>query len=205
MAKDLDENYRQAGFGRSLGQGVKACVLMVDFVRAYTDPASPLFADVDAARLACATLLARARAAHVMIVHTNVQYEPGGLDGGWFYRKVPALRVFERGSPFGAFADGVEPAAGEIVITKQYPSAFFATSLAPTLHMMGVDTVLICGLSTSGCVRASAVDAMQHGFRTIVVSDCVADRDPRPHAANLFDLAAKYADVIPSADICEIP
>ena len=205
MAKDLEENYRQAGFGHSLGWGAKACVLMVDFVRAYTDPVSPLFADVDVARLACAALLARARAAHVMVVHTNVQYEPGGLDGGWFYRKVPALRVFERGSPFGLFADGMEPAAGEIVITKQYASAFFATSLASTLHTAGVDTVLVCGLSTSGCVRASAVDAMQHGFRTIVVSDCVADRDPRPHAANLFDLAAKYADVVASVDIREIP
>lgn len=199
--KDLDEDYRQAGFGASLGQGGRRCVLMVDFVRAYTDPASPIYADVEDARLACAALLARARSAGVMVAHTNVQYEPGGLDGGWFYRKIPALRVFERGSPFGAFADGLEPAAGELVITKQYPSAFFGTSLSATLHAAGIDTVLVCGLSTSGCVRASAVDSMQHGFRTIVVADCVADRDPRPHEANLFDLAAKYADVVRSAEL----
>lgn len=202
--KDLHADYATAGFGASVGAGRKPCLLLVDFVRAYTDPGSPLFAPVEPARLVCVDLLARARAAGMMVAHTCVEYLPGGIDGGQFYRKVPALKVFDRGSPLGAFADGLAPAPGEVVIVKQYASAFFGTSLAATLHAAGVDTVLVCGLSTSGCVRASAVDAMQHGFRPIVVSDAVADRDQRPHEANLFDLAAKYADVVPSATLADV-
>jgi maleamate amidohydrolase len=103
--------------------------------------------------------------------------------------------VLQAGSPLADFPATPRPRDGEVVITKQYASAFFGTSLASTLTAMGVDTVVIVGLSTSGCVRASAVDALQHGFVPIVVREAVGDRDPRPHDANLFDLDAKYADV----------
>jgi nicotinamidase-related amidase len=121
-----------------------------------------------------------------------------------FYRKVPALRALDAGSPLADFADDPRPRAGEVVITKQYASAFFGTSLASTLTATGIDTVVIVGLSTSGCVRATAVDAVQHGFAPIVVRDAVGDRDERPHEANLFDLDAKYADVVGEDEVLAV-
>ncbi|MCU0564806.1 MAG: isochorismatase family protein [Desulfobacterales bacterium] len=131
-------------------------------------------------------------------MHTGVRYQRGGRDGGVFFRKVPALSCFEDGSrpELAAFAAGLEPRPGETVIFKQYASAFFGTTLASTLVALQVDTVLIAGVSTSGCVRASAVDACQHGFVPLVVRDAVGDRHPSPHEASLFDLQAKYAEVV---------
>jgi nicotinamidase-related amidase len=130
-----------------------------------------------------------------MIVHTRVEFTPGGADGGIFFRKVPALKAFERGNPLGGFVEGLEPLAHEPVVTKQYASAFFGTSLASMLSAKGIDTVLIAGWSTSGCVRASALDACQSGFIPIIIRECVGDRQVGPHEANLFDLQAKYAEV----------
>lgn len=146
-------------------------------------------------------LLAAARQAGIMIVFTRVLYRRGSADGGIFFRKVKALSVFEEGSPLGAFAEGIEPRPDELVVTKQYASAFFGTSLAPSLTAAGIDTAIIGGVTTSGCVRATAVDATQHGFIPIVVREAVGDRDPRPHEANLFDLNGKYADVVDEADV----
>ncbi len=114
-------------------------------------------------------------------------------------RKIPALKVFEEGSPLAEFVPDL-PRPGETVITKQYASAFFGTSLAATLTAAGIDTLYICGLSTSGCIRASATDALQHGFRPLVVSDACGDREPQLHDANLLDLQAKYADVLTLAE-----
>jgi nicotinamidase-related amidase len=171
---------------------------VIDFVEAYLAPDSPLFAGVEPAREAAARLLNAARTRRLPIVHTFVEYEPGGRNGGVFFRKVPALRCFVRGlNPrWCAFAKGLEPILGETVICKQYASAFFGTSLASLLTAIHVDTVIIAGLSTSGCVRASAVDCCQHGFIPLVVRDAVGDRAAGPHEANLFDLQAKYAEVI---------
>lgn len=104
--------------------------------------------------------------------------------------------MFEEGSPLGGFAEGAAPEPGETVVTKQYASAFHGTSLAATLTSAGIDTLLICGLTTSGCIRASATDALQHGFRPLVVDEACGDRDRRLHEANLLDLEAKYADVL---------
>jgi len=198
MAQDLDADYAQAGFGNRLGWGKRPALLIIDFVNAYLDPSCPLYAGVEKVRGQAATLLLAARAAGLPVLHTNVAYTPGGIDGGVFFRKVKALSCFERGlhPHWAAFAPGLEPAAGEPVITKQYASAFFGTSLASTLTSSRIDTLLIAGLSTSGCVRASALDACQHGFIPLVVRDAVGDRDTRVHEANLFDLNAKYADVI---------
>jgi len=198
MSDSLSKSYAAGGFGKSLQPGRQPALLVIDFVRAYLVPGSPLYAGVEAARDACRELLGVARAAGIPVVHTNVQYQPGGRDGGVFFRKVPALACFEAGAhpDLAAFAEGLEPAAGETVITKQYASAFFGTSLASTLTALGVDTVLIAGVSTSGCVRATAVDACQHGFVPFVVREAVGDRHEAPHAANLFDLQAKYAEVV---------
>jgi maleamate amidohydrolase len=180
----------------TLGFGQRPALVVVDFVEAYLRPGSPLYAGVESTRDACAELLAKARAAAIPIFHTKVEYEPGGRDGGLFFRKLPALAVLERGSPLGAFAAGVEPKSGETVLTKQYPSAFFGTSLDAMLNELGVDSLLVAGLTTSGCVRATVVDAMQLGFVPIVVQEAVGDRDPAPHNANLFDMRTKYADVV---------
>jgi len=198
MTGTLSENYAAGGFGQTLHGGARPALIVIDFVRAYLEPGSPLYAGVEAAHAAAVELLAAARRAAIPIVHTNVAYQVGGRDGGVFFRKVPALKCFEAGAhpELAAFAVGLEPAAGETVVTKQYASAFFGTSLASTLTALGVDTLLIAGLSTSGCVRASAVDACQHGFVPLVVREAVGDRHPAPHEANLFDLQAKYAEVI---------
>jgi nicotinamidase-related amidase len=202
VSESLSENYARGGFGKSLQPGQRPALLIIDFVRAYLEPASPLYAGVEQARADCETLLRAARAAGIPIVHTNVVYQPGGRDGGVFFRKVPALKCFESGAhpELAAFAEGLEPLPSETVISKQYASAFFGTSLASTLTSQGVDSVLIAGLSTSGCVRASAVDCVQHGFIPLVVREAVGDRAPGPHEANLFDLQAKYAEVIHLAD-----
>jgi maleamate amidohydrolase len=194
---DLDDDYRLAGFGAKLAFGDRPALLLVDLVRAYVDPQSPLYAAPFVAAVAPnQRLLAAARRAGIPVVFTCVRYDDAGTDGGQFFRKVPALACFAGASPMGAFVTGLEPIAGEVVVVKQYASAFFATSLASTLTALRVDTVLVTGYSTSGCVRASAVDAMQHGFAPFVVREACADRDVRPHEANLFDLQAKYAEVI---------
>ncbi|MGP1282959.1 MAG: isochorismatase family protein [Parasphingopyxis sp.] len=195
----LDEDYARAGFNKSLGFGAQPVLLVIDFVMAYLDPDSPLHAGVEAELKVNEKLVAAARAAGVPVIWTNVEYEPGGADGGHFYRKIAALKVFDRGSPLGAFPPSLRPAEGERVVTKQYPSAFFGTGLAETLRDMGVDCCVITGLSTSGCVRASALDALQHGFIPLVVPEACGDRDPAVHDANIFDLKAKYADML-SAD-----
>lgn len=195
-ARDLAADYRGSGFGVSLGCGAAPGVLVVDVVRAYLVDGSPLRAPVEDAVAASGTLIETARAAGLPVLFTRVSYRPGGADGGLFRRKIPALRVFEEGSPLGDFAEGAVPLPSETVVTKQYASSFHGTSLASTLTASGVDTLLICGLTTSGCVRATATDALQHGFRPLVVDDACGDRDRRLHEANLLDLEAKYADVL---------
>lgn len=192
---DLAANY-QGAFDGHLSFGERPALLLVDFVMAYLDPASPLYAGVESARDASARLLEAARKAGLPVIHTNVEYEPGGANGGVFYRKVPALKVFDRGSPLGRFAPELAPVPGEAVFTKQQASAFFGTGLAEHLSSQGIDCLLIAGVSTSGCIRASALDACQHGFLPFVVRDACGDRHPAPHEANLFDLQAKYAEVI---------
>lgn len=198
MTGSLTDNYAAGGFGLALQPGHRPALLVVDFVRAYLVEGSPLYAGAEPARAAAQALLEAARRAGIPVLHTNVQYQPGGRDGGVFFRKLPALKCFEAGAhpDLAAFAAGLEPVTGETVITKQYASAFFGTTLASTLTALGVDTLLIAGVSTSGCVRASAVDACQHGFIPLVVREAVGDRHTAPHEASLFDLQAKYAEVV---------
>lgn len=195
-----DADYRAAGFGQGLVPGARPALLMIDFARAYFDTDSPLYAGVEALRDTAGQLLDTARRCAVPVFHTRVEYQPGGADGGVFYRKIAALKLFDRGSPMGDFESPLGPLPGEAVITKQYPSAFFGTDLAMRLKAAGIDTLVIAGLSTSGCVRASAVDAICHGFVPLVVRDCVGDRLREVHEANLFDLAAKTAEIVSLAE-----
>ena len=198
MIESLQANYARGGFGQRLAPGRAPALLMIDFAEAYFAPDSPLYANVESVRSAAGELLTAAREAAIPIAHTQVVYEPGGRNGGVFYQKLPALSCFEAGRhpEWAAFAKGLEPVVGETVVTKQYASAFFGTSLAPMLTALAIDTLLMAGLSTSGCVRASAVDCCQHGFIPLVVRDAVGDRAREPHEANLFDLQAKYAEVL---------
>jgi maleamate amidohydrolase len=200
--EESQADYRGAGFLGRIGPGAAPVVLVVDVVEAYlgdgplTDPGGRF----ESARASAARVVDAARAAGHPVVFTEVRLAPGGVDAGWFAVKVPGLRAFEVGSPYAAFPDDPAPRSGEVVISKQYASAFFGTSLASTLRAMGVDTTYVVGFSTSGCVRASALDALQHGFRPLVIAEACGDRDAAIHDQNLFDLDAKYADVIGEAE-----
>lgn len=199
--ESAQDNYARGAFGAGLGFGTRQALLMVDFAQAYFVPESPLFANRPEVVGQAAELLAWARDHRMLVCHTRVEYRADGLDGGVFFRKIPALTAFCTGNPLADTVPELAPRADEPMVTKQYASAFFGTSLASTLRAQGVDCVLIAGMSTSGCVRASAVDAMQNGFIPVVIGDACGDRHPAPHEANLFDLAAKYADVLTLAQL----
>lgn len=201
QADDLDGDYRQAGFGGSLKPGARPALLLIDFARAYFDADSPLYAGVESARASAARLHAAARRAGVPVFFTRVEYSPDGREGGVFWHKVAALKVFVRGNPLADFTPELSPLPGDEIVTKHYPSAFFGTDLAEQLDERGIDTVVITGVTTSGCVRASAVDALCHGFVPLVVVDAVGDRDARVQEANLFDLAAKTAELVGETDV----
>ncbi|MBV4535716.1 N-carbamoylsarcosine amidohydrolase [Pseudomonas urmiensis] len=196
-AQSASDNY-QGVWGQRIGFGRKAALLMIDFMQGYTTPGAPLYAPgVVTAVEQAAGLLALARDCGTLVVHTNIRYQgPHFADGGVWVRKAPVMKDMVEGNPLAEFCEAVLPQADEVVLSKQYASAFFGTSLASLLHAQGIDTVVLAGCSTSGCIRASAVDALQHGFRTIVVRECVGDRHNDPHEANLFDIDSKYGDVI---------
>jgi maleamate amidohydrolase len=185
----------EAGFANQLPLGVRPALVMVDLVRAYFEPGAQLYMGDASPLHGAAELLAAARAARIPVIHTRVTYSGGGADGGYFFQKVGALREFVGDTPLGQIMPEVAPDGAEVTIVKQYASAFFGTSLASTLSTLGVDTVLIAGVSTSGCIRATAVDAIQSGFIPVVVREAVGDRHPAPHEASLFDIQAKYGEV----------
>ena len=188
-------------FSGRVGWGATPALVVVDLVRAYTEAGGPfLLPEPGPAVAATAALVDAARQHGRPVLWTVVRYTAGLADGGLFVRKVPALAAFAENADGGWGELVLTPAAGEPVIVKQYASAFFGTSLAATLHTAGVDTVVIAGVSTSGCIRATATDALNHGFRPKVVRDACADRTPELHEQNLRDLDAKYADVVELAE-----
>lgn len=194
----LGADYRGAGFGGGVGWGAKPALLIVDMCLAYLQPGSPLFLETGAAvRDAIVPLAAAARAAGAPVIFTRVEYAHPS-DGGLFRRKIAALAAFDSGNPLADFDPALLPEPGDMVLTKQFPSAFFGTPLAGLLTAQGVDTLLVTGVSTSGCIRATAVDALCHGFAPQVITDCVGDRTPEIQAANLLDLEAKTADLLDS-------
>ncbi len=195
MSNDLAANYANV-YGTCVGFGTRPALILIDFCMGYFDPACDLYADVNDVLASALRVRLAAHEAGVPVILTKVVYHPTAIDGGRFFEKAAPLRHFLQGSAMGAWAPGLVLRDEELIVSKQYPSAFFGTSLASTLTSLGVDSVLLTGLTTSGCVRASCVDAMSHGFRTAVVADACGDRHPAPHEANLFDMNAKYADVV---------
>jgi maleamate amidohydrolase len=199
-----DPEGKKGPFGTRIGWGRRPAFLIVDFMQAYTRPGEPLYAPaVVEAVTRAVSLLAAARASEIPVIFTRVLYSEAGTEGGLFVRKIPALRRLVAGAAASELVPELAPRPNEVVLTKQYASAFFGTPLASMLTAQSVDTIILAGCSTSGCVRATAVDGMQHGFRVIVPRECVADRAPEPHLANLFDIDAKYGDVEPLAAVLQ--
>lgn len=195
--------YQEKGIGSRIGFGDNPCLLIVDFSRGFTDPSSPVGASLDAEVAATAEVLATARSAGALIVFLTTGYNPDFRDGGRFVEKVPALRVLTLGSKWVEIDERIQPCEGEHVILKKFSSGFLGTNLGLLLASQRIDTVIIAGCSTSGCVRAAAHDACSYGYRTIVARECVGDRAQAPHEANLFDINAKYADVVSKAEVLE--
>jgi nicotinamidase-related amidase len=176
--------------------GTRPAVLVVDFSRGFTDTACALGSDLDAPVEATARLLEVARAAGSPVVFTTIAFEPGGADGGIWTRKMPGLAALELGSDWVEIDPRLGRREGEPVVVKKGASAFFGTNLPAILVAAGADAVVLCGATTSGCVRATAVDLLQHGYPALVPRECVGDRAQAPHDANLFDIDMKYADVV---------
>jgi maleamate amidohydrolase len=193
--------YARQGFAQSVGIGEKAALVIVDFVVGFTDPAHFGGGNIDPAIEKTVDLLAYARKHRWPIAHTRVVYADDGSDAGSFTVKAPGLRKLTETSPLSQIVDVLKPAAGELVIRKRQASAFFGTEFAAWLLWNKVDTLFVTGCTTSGCVRATVVDAVSNNLRTIVVTDCVGDRAIGPHEANLFDMGQKYADLMSSADV----
>ncbi|WAP54768.1 isochorismatase family protein [Streptomyces sp. S465] len=198
-AEAVREQYRDRGVGERLTTGDAGRwpgVVVVDLINGFTDPASPPGSDLDAVVDRTAQLLDRAREAGLPVFFTTISYERRDLDELVWLRKMPALRVLTAGSRWVEVDERITPREGEPVIVKKAASAFHGTDLAQQLAAAGVDTVIVCGATTSGCVRATVIDACAENHVVLVPRECVGDRAEGPHEANMFDIDAKYADVL---------
>jgi maleamate amidohydrolase len=201
--EDLEDHYGDREFGGTVGLGEKPALLVIDLINAFTDPETDLGADVSDVLDRTADLLGAFRDRDLPRYFTTVAFEESYGDAGRFIEKVPALRELRLGTEAVEVDERVAPVADERVILKKYASAFFGTDLETELTTHRVDTLVITGVTTSGCVRATAVDSLQHGYRTIVPADAVGDRAEGPHRANLFDIDAKYGDVVGTDDVLD--
>ena len=199
-AKDDISAYARQGFGADLQPRAPYGLLIIDFVNGFADPAVFGGGNIPQAIARTRELLAQARAQGWPVAHSRIVFDDHDADRNVFCMKVPGMLTLKENSPASAIVPELAPVPGEYVVRKSTPSAFFGTMLAAWLAQRGVRTLLVAGCTTSGCVRASVVDAMSAGFRPLVVSDCVGDRALGPHEANLFDMAQKYALVLPLDD-----
>ncbi len=193
---DAREIYRRQNIGNSSGFGSHPALLIVDFVNGFNDPAMFGGGNIPQAIETTARLLAAARNANIPVAFTRIVYAEDGSDASVFSLKLPGLLALTENTKASQVVDALAPAAGEYIVRKTQPSAFFGTGLVGWLAQKRVDTLLVTGCTTSGCVRASVIDAMSHNFKTIVVTDGVGDRAIAPHEANLFDMEQKYADLM---------
>ncbi|MEI6666668.1 MAG: isochorismatase family protein [Acidobacteriota bacterium] len=192
--------YANRGFLGRVGFGTRPAILVIDFILGFTDTTSPLASDFDAEIAATRQLIDAARTVGAPVYFTTTAYDAECREAGVFVEKVPSLRWLIRGSRWVELDPRLGRRPDDVLIEKQFASAFFGTPLAALLNAQSIDTVVIAGATTSGCVRASAVDSLQYGFRTIVPRECVGDRAIGPHEANLLDIDGKYGDVVGVAD-----
>ncbi|MFB7165285.1 isochorismatase family protein [Streptomyces sp. NPDC056121] len=197
-----DSVYERAGFGAPVSRGARPALVIVDLTRGFTEPGFPTGSDLTEAVAATVQLIEAARDAHLPVIFTAISYSPAEADGrslAWL-DKAPGMRALREASDAVALDPRLPYRDGDVLIVKKGASAFFGTSLGAQLTALGRDTVLVCGATTSGCVRATAVDAVQSGFPVLVPRDAVGDRAQGPHDAALFDIQAKYGDVIDQCD-----
>jgi len=195
--------YTCQGFGNQSGFGDRPALLIVDFINGFANSKQFGGGNISEAIANTKALLAKVREKSLPIAFTRIVYAEDGSDSGVFCLKVPGLGALTEDVPQSQVVSDLAPAGGEIVLCKTQPSAFFGTGLSDWLVARKVDTVLVTGCTTSGCVRASVVDSMSYNFRTIVVTDCVGDRAEAPHVANLFDMEQKYADLVTSREVMD--
>ncbi|MGF1470438.1 MAG: isochorismatase family protein [Rubrobacteraceae bacterium] len=192
------------GFGGRGGFGHRPALVVVDMTRGFTDPESPLACDLEEPVENIRKLLEAAREAVVPIVFTTVAYrESDKVTAAAFIDKIPALLTLEAGSRWAEIDPRIAPLETEPVLNKLFASAFYGTGLPSALAAAGVDTLIVTGASTSGCVRATAVDALQYGYRPVVPREAVGDRNPDAHEANLYDIDAKYGDVVSVVEVLD--
>jgi maleamate amidohydrolase len=201
MTVTPEQDYRSAGFAGQVGFGKKPAMLVIDMMMNYFEKSSPMYAGVEAVADSNKRLIELAYARNIPVIFTQQFYEEP-RDGSVYVRKVPALKMLRRGSPLTALHPSLPTGQGTVLV-KHYPSAFHRTDLAAQLKALGVDTLIITGLTTSGCVRATAMDTLLNDFAGIVVREAVGDRDQRIHEANLFDINGKLADVRSEAEVSE--
>jgi maleamate amidohydrolase len=188
--------YADARLGQAVTMGERPGVLVVDFSCGFTDPDCALGSDLTAEVEATRRLLEAARAKGLPVIFTTIGFEPSLKDGGLWLQKAPSLGDLQIGGRWVEIDPRLEPREDETIVLKKGASAFFGTNLATILVTQGIDSVVLCGATTSGCIRATAIDLLQYGFPTLVPRECVGDRALAPHDANLFDIQAKYADVV---------
>jgi maleamate amidohydrolase len=187
--------YDRRGFKHRVGFGRRPAVIVVDLMRGFTDPACPLGSDLDGVVRATRRILAIARQRRVPILFTAIEYAEGLADAGLWPRKIPALTTLAQGSPWTELDARLKRRPTEPVVWKKYASAFFGTDLASRLICLRIDTLVLVGATTSGCIRATAIDGIQYGYRVVIPREGVGDRAHLPHEVNLFDIDGKYGDV----------
>jgi len=200
---NVEQLYKDITFGTRTGFGKRPALILIDFCYGCTDPTFPIGFEQDDAIAQSRRLLEAFRARKLPVIFLTVGFTEGAVDGGIFVEKIPLLKSQVIGSKGAQIDERLNPHPTEPVILKKYPSGFFGTNLHSLLTSVGADTTILVGNSTSGCVRATAIDSISSGFRTIVPRECVADRDLEIHNNNLFDIASKYADVLPVEEVLD--
>lgn len=193
--RELIDIYRNKQFGETIGFGKTPALLVVDFINAFTDIKSPLGADFSFQLQHTKTLLEEARKVCIPVIFTTVAYEPNLSDAGIWKVKTPTDKLI-LGTKQVELDEGLQRRMDEPLVVKKYASAFFATHLISLLNVARVDTIIMAGCTTSGCVRATVVDGVSYGFRMMVVEEAVGDRAELTHLVSLADINAKYGDVI---------
>ena len=197
------EVYARARIGGRIGLRDRPAVIVVDFSCGFTDTACALGSDLAEEIEATRRLLDAARGERIPVIFTTIGYDEDLVDAGIWPEKMPALSELRLGTRWVQIDERLGRRPDEPVVVKKGASAFFGTNLTAILAARAIDSVILCGATTSGCIRATAIDLLQHGYPTVVPRECVGDRARAPHEANLFDIQAKYAEVLPLAEVLD--